>query len=910
VNHQAFDILEFPALRALVRRNAQTEPARELIDQLEPVEDFARLQNDLKQLAEMIELRTHGIRVSFDGLVDTSESIARLRIEGTTLEPLALLDLARLCARALEARSAILSQREAAPGLSDIVAPLPSDLGKLAGSITKKILPSGELDDRASPQLASIRRDLANARSRITRSLENLMRRASEAIQEELVTVRNDRFVIPVRADHQSRIKGVAHGASSSGATVFIEPLETIEANNELQQLREAEQRAIFEILFALSEQLRHELPALELAAGAITQLDFVNAKAVFAEVFDCVVPAVWSAPAERSGDGALDESRGQAIKSRFKAVSPPDESGSATALQIDTLEFIDARHPLLQHNLRASGGAVVPVSLQLDGDHPVMVISGANAGGKTVVLKTAGLLSLMALSGLPIPATSARVPFYQTILADIGDHQSLAANLSTFTSHVANIANMIGLCTGSAPASSLVLLDEVGTGTDPEEGSALGVAVVDHFKQRGAHVMATTHYSGLKVYAANEPGVLNASVEFDEKTLRPTYRLLVGLAGSSSGLEIARRFGIPDQLIESAATQVTQSSLEAIAYLRRIKDEAEAAEALRRALEEERAATAQKFSALDQEFQKRERERRTEFDASLKRTMADFEKITRELVSKIEDRAARVKVEREAEKRAAELKREAQRAAQVMSETARSQTARHLAKPQGPEGGLPPQLRGVRVVRDGQVVSDARREPVGVQAESQSVEDGARDVRAPRVEERALQVGDRVRLTTLGSSGIIDRIKSDEAELRVGSLHMREKLSNLELISGSVSPVTRAQDAGATSKAGSLEQMRKQATATELHLHSRDSKSEFPSTTELNLIGKTTDDAVDLVDKFLDAAFLNGQRQLRIIHGHGTGALRRAVAGLLADHPHVARYSAAPQDQGGTGATIVELQS
>jgi DNA mismatch repair protein MutS2 len=897
VNHQAFDILEFPALRALVRRNAQTEAARVLIDQIEPVEDFARLQNDLKQLAEMIELRTQGIRVSFDGLVDTSESIARLRIEGTTLEPLALLDLARLCARALEARSAILSQREAAPELSDIVGPLPSDLGKLAGTITKKILPSGDLDDRASPQLASIRRELANARSRITRSLENLMRRASEAIQEELVTVRNDRFVIPVRADHQSRIKGVAHGASSSGATVFIEPLETIEANNELQQLREAEQRAIFEILFALSEQLRHELPAIELAAEAITQLDFVNAKAVFAEVFDCVVPAVSEPGAVATGSGGPPRGTHDPV-----ATARGSDTNS-----IDTLEFIEARHPLLQHSLRASGGAVVPVSLQLDGDHLVMVISGANAGGKTVVLKTAGLLSLMALSGLPVPATSARVPFYQSVLADIGDHQSLAANLSTFTSHVANIAKMIGLCTGSAgvpPASSLVLLDEVGTGTDPEEGSALGVAVVDHFKQRGAHVMATTHYSGLKVYAANEPGVLNASVEFDEKTLRPTYRLLVGLAGSSSGLEIARRFGIPDQLIENAARQVTQSSLEAIAYLRRIKDEAEAAEALRRALEEERAATAQKFSALDQEFQKRERERRSEFDASLKRTISEFEKITRELLSKIEDRAARVKVEREAEKRAAELKREAQRAAQVMSETARSQTARHLAKPQGLEGGLPPQLRGVRVVRDGQVVSDARREPVGIQAESQSVEDGARDVRAPGIEERDLQVGDRVRLTAFGSRGIIDRIKGNEAELRVGSLHMREKLSNLELIDEPA-----GEDHGGRKSRTPLEQMRKQTAATELHLHSRDSRSEFPSATELNLIGKTTDAAVDLVDKFLDAAFLNGQRQLRIIHGHGTGALRRAVAELLADHPHVARYSAAPQDHGGSGATVVELK-
>jgi DNA mismatch repair protein MutS2 len=384
----------------------------------------------------------------------------------------------------------------------------------------------------------------------------------------------------------------------------------------------------------------------------------------------------------------------------------------------------------------------------------------------------------------------------------------------------------------------------------------------------------------------------------------------LVGLAGSSSGLEIARRFGIPDKLIENAATQVRQSSLEATAYLRRIKREAEEAETQRRALEEERAATAEKFAALDRQFQQQEREREAEFDAALKRSISEFEKLTRDLLSKIEDRAARVKVERDAEKRATELRREAQRAAQVMSQAARSQTPAHLTKPRDQKAGLPPQLRGVKVVRDGQVVSDAHHEQSRDQAESRSSDDGARDARAPSIEGRDFQVGDRVRLTNLGSTGIIDRIKGAEAELRVGSLHMREKLSNLELVGGpGVSPVTHAQDARATSRV-SLEQMRRRSAGTELHLHSKDSDSKFQSTSEINLIGKTTDEAADLVDKFLDAAFLNGQSEVRIIHGHGTGALRKAVAALLADHPHVARYAAAPQEQGGTGATIVELQS
>ena len=529
------------------------------------------------------------------------------------------------------------------------------------------------------------------------------MRRSSESIQEELVTVRNDRFVIPVRADHRSRINGVAHGSSSSAQTIFIEPMQTIEANNELQTLRETEQREIAAILFRLSEDLRAQLPAIEAAAVAVAVLDVINAKTAFGERFDCVVPLVSVPGAVATGSGSNLDGSNDPV---------------ATAPGTDTaLEFTDARHPLLEENLRASGGRVVPVSFTLDGEQTTMVISGANAGGKTVVLKTAGLLSLMALSGLPVPARSARVPFYRSVLADIGDHQSLAANLSTFTSHVANIATMIEICDGSAsgsagilPASSLslVLLDEVGTGTDPEEGSALGVAVVDHFKQRGAHVLATTHYSGLKMYAANEPGVLNASVEFDERTLRPTYRLLVGVAGSSSGLDIAQRFGIPTDIIAGANEHVRQSSLAATEYLRRIKREAEEAEALRRALEEERAAVAEKFATLDLDSQRRERERQTEFETQSAVIFAEFEKLSRELLATIQERADRVKVERETQKRAAELKHEAQRAAKAMSEEARLQTRAGLKQSRSQEGGLLPQLRGVKVIRDGKVVGDA----------------------------------------------------------------------------------------------------------------------------------------------------------------------------------------------------------
>ena len=818
MNKQAFTTLEYQHLLELIKRNAQTEAGQRRVETLAPLEDVSELKRELATLAECVILRTRGVKWWFNGLTDPSETIGRLRVEGASLDPLSILQTAKLCDQAMQARSAILTERENTPVLWELVQDLPRELNTLVARVTNKILPNGELDDRASPELAAIRHEINVLRSRITRSLEGLMRRSAEAIQDELVTIRNDRFVIPVKADHRGRIQGVAHGYSSSGATAFVEPLETIDANNELQRLHESEAREIAKILYGLSEELRAQLPGIEMAAQAVAELDFINARAIFHQNFNCVIPE---------------------IQAPF-AVAAPFGSGA--------LELVEARHPLLEENLRATGGSVVPVSFALNDDKNAMVISGANAGGKTVVLKTTGLLALMALSGISVPARSARFPFYASVLADIGDHQSLAANLSTFTSHVANIARMLELC--EAPV--LVLLDEVGTGTDPEEGSALGVAVVDHFRRVcGAHVIATTHYSGLKMYAGNEEGVVNASVEFDEKTLRPTYRLLVGIAGASSGLEIARRFGVPAPIVEGAMRSVKDSSLQASEYLRRIKREAEEAEALRLALEEERAAVAEKFAALDKEAAKREQERKTRFEQSVQRTFADIEKRSRELVSKIEDRTERIRLERESQRQIAEMKRTAE--------------------------------RGVRIVRESQ--------PVQAEPERAAVVEIPEYVTAAP---REIVVGDKVKLRSFGSVGIVDQIKDGMAEVRVKSLRFRERLENVELVEATALKPQQ----------GKLEKLRRSAEA-EVHLGAAEDKAQ----SELNVIGQTTDEAVDAVDKFLDEASLASLSKVRIIHGHGTGALRRAIGALLDGHPHVSRFLPAPPDQGGAGATLVELR-
>jgi DNA mismatch repair protein MutS2 len=827
MNDQAFGTLEYEGARALVRRYAQTPMGRERAEALAPLDSAGEVRRALRAVSECAELRARGARWSFSELADPADALARLRIEGTILDPAVLLELARLCEQSADARAAVAAEREAAPVLWEVVELLPRTLPGLAARVFSKILPSGELDDRASPELARIRADIVRMRSTITRSLETLMRRSEESIQDQLVTIRNDRFVIPVRSDHRGRVTGVAHGFSSSGATVFVEPLETIEANNELQSLRETEEREIARILLTLTEELRAELPSIELAAEAVAVLDFVNAKA--------------------------------ALAAHLRAVEPVIDEENA-------LELVEARHPLLEENLREQGLEVVPVSLRLDTGAPVMVISGANAGGKTVVLKTAGLLSLMALSGLHVPAREARVPAYASVLADIGDRQSLAANLSTFTSHVSNIRRMVEECRSPA----LVLLDEVGTGTDPEEGSALGVAVVDHFRRAcGAHVIATTHYSGLKMYASNEEGVQNASVEFDERTLQPTYRLLVGVAGSSAGLEIARRFKLPEEIIEAARARVDERTLAADAYLRRIQREAEEAENLRRALEEERRAVAERYNSLDADAARRERERQADFARQLERAVADFERQARELYSKIEDRAQRVRVEREAERRAAELRREAQKA----RAEARASTSTRGA---GAEPG------GVRVVK-------GAREDEGHTAPSSSPSDEP---------PREIAAGDEVRLKTLGMSGTVERVSDGEAEVRVNNLRFREKVSNLELLKAQ--PKKSKED---DTLAGRLRRMQERGTEVKLK------NTRETSEAELNLIGRTTDEARDEVDRFLDEAFLHGHTHVRIIHGHGTGALRRAVAELLRHHPHVERFDLAPENQGGAGATVVELK-
>ncbi|MBX7173095.1 MAG: endonuclease MutS2 [Pyrinomonadaceae bacterium] len=822
MNNTTLTALEYDRLRQLIARYAQTPMGKSYLENLEPLKNRLQLQNDLQTISETILLNEEKqVTWNFSGLIEPSDAIAILKIKNATLEPTVLLEVTRICNQALFARSVIAPEKDFVPNLWKIVENLPPQLFQAISSITKKLLPSGEIDDSASPELARIRRELNLHRGRLQKSLEGIMRSNSDAIQDAIVTQRNERFVIPVKADFRGKINGVAHGFSSSGATMFIEPLEAIDANNELAALKAKEEAEIARILFSLTEELRQQLPNIENAVIAVAELDFIKAKVEFARRFNAVVPKI-------SDD--------------------------------ETLDLVDARHPLLEENLKKispqintdehrlendqkskiknqKSDEIVPNSFKLTKNQSVMIISGANAGGKTVVMKTAGLLSLMAISGLPVPAREATIPFYASVLADIGDHQSLSANLSTFSSHISNIAEMLKI----AQAPALVLLDEVGTGTDPDEGSALGVAIVDTFRKLGAQVIASTHYKGLKIYAANDENVINASVEFNEKTLQPTYRLLTGFAGASSGIEIARRFGIPIQVIEQARVNLDRQAKETEQFLLKLRRETATAEDLRIALEEEREATAMKYAKLDIEAGKREKERQKEFAAKMTETLESFDKQVKVFLQTVEDKALKAKFEKETAARKAELKRFVVEKSQVSSPKS-------------------------------QVFSENKTES-NVQ-----------------VEDVPIAVGLKV-LTSFGNVGIVEKIDGETAEVLVGSMRLREKLKNLQAV---VSDETQ--------KTSKLEKLQKQATSN-LRLDVEETNA------ELNLIGKRTDEAEYLLDRFLDESYMNGLQRVRVIHGFGTGALKNFVHHFLKNHAHVLRYTFAEPNQGGQGATIAELK-
>ena len=526
----SLESLEFPRLKELLARYVGSDMGRGRLDQLRPTNDLANLER-LHALNREAMRYLRENRVGFADIPLLGALLPRLGLAGITLEIFEVEAVRDFLGEVTEFRTRWSDDVAEYPLLAEKTRRFPNF--KALASLLHRAVGGGEINEDYSPDLKNIRRETERVRHRLNRKLESMVKDPQHAdhLQDKLVTIRNGRYVIPVRVGQRRAVDGIVHGSSSSGATVFMEPLDTLEMNNELVRLLDREEREIRRILGELTDRIRNSADELNVAAGLWADLEVLFGIARFGRDFDCAAPIF--------SDGEMALTR--------------------------------ACHPLLLDQLRRSPGAgekMVPLELTLDANDRILVISGPNAGGKTIVLKTVGLFTLMAQSGIPVPAERAVLPLCDHVLADIGDRQSIANQLSTFSAHILSISKMVTL----ASARSLILMDEIGSSTEPAEGAALAVAVLDHFRNVGSRTVATTHYNRLKMYAETTSGVRNAAMEFNEETLEPTYRLIHGLAGQSSGLKIAERLKLPGALIAVARDALDRTELDAARYVEELK--------------------------------------------------------------------------------------------------------------------------------------------------------------------------------------------------------------------------------------------------------------------------------------------------------------------------------------------------
>ena len=624
------DLLEFESLKALLGRFIASPLGAAELEQLRPSTDRQALEEILSDTAEAIEheralerpqpaARGSAVRIRFSDITDCRESLAKLKIEGSVLEGTEILAITNLLASALEVRSALAFSEDTCPRLARHAATI-GDFRPVLRDLSGKIQPDGTLADDASVALKRLRRDVERQQHRIHDSLERFLRthREEDILQEEFVTIRNERFVVPIVTGKQNRVDGVIHASSGTGHTLFLEPLETIGLNNELVRISEEELREVHRILREMTNRLRSVAVEIAESMKTLGELELLFAKARFAVKFGAVIPLF-----------STDEER--------------------------RLRLADARHPLLQDVLERQHREIVPGSLTLDNDRRTLLISGPNTGGKTVTLKTVGLLALMAQSGIPVTCGEAEFPIFDEVLADIGDNQSIQESLSTFSAHIARIREMVA----DATSGSLVLLDELGRATDPEEGGALGVAVLENFRAAGAFTLASTHLLALKVYGANTPGVVNAAVGFDEETLQPTYHLRTGAPGKSAGLDIATRLGLPASLIERARSAMSSSERDIALFLNQLHARLEKVGELEKDLEERNAELDKRRKNLAKRFRQREKEKLAKIERKAEALIAEFEERAGQTIDAIENSAAERKAASTARRKVAKTKRE-----------------------------------------------------------------------------------------------------------------------------------------------------------------------------------------------------------------------------------------------------------
>jgi DNA mismatch repair protein MutS2 len=642
--HTSAQVLEFDLLCELVRGYATSEIGRARVDDLTPRGDLSWIENQQELTAEIREYRHAGGEFRFSGLSDITDLLEKSRISGAALEGTEILKVVAVTDRAAEWRQIAIHPPEgmdewtAVQELSSGI----SDFGEFLRGFRNKILPDGTLDDRASPELGRVRKEIERQRHSIQGSLRAFLRHLSAggALQEEVVTIRGERFVIPVKAEQKRRVQGVVHGVSSSGQTIFIEPLDTIEQNNELVRLLEEEQAELRRILLDMTQQIGERATDIATACDVLAELELQFAKARFAEDYHCIRPVLYPGASESPAGSGAGEKKALILR--------------------------QARHPLLERNFRAQPASrieagvepereVVPITVELENGRRELIITGPNTGGKTVALKTIGMLALMAQAGMPVPASHVEIPLFDRILADIGDYQSIEQNLSTFSSHITRIDSI----SRTATAQSLVLLDELGSATDPEEGAALAVAIAEYFLKSGCFTIISTHHTSLKVFAANSPGVINAAVGFDETTLQPTFELTIGVPGASAGINIAQRLGLNPVIVQSARQRLGTQARDVAHFIGSLHAELRAVEGERLGLRAREEELNRQLVRVASDGKREQQEKVRELEKKLASLLRDFEYHAREAVNAVEDRAAAQKISKEAERRIAKLRRD-----------------------------------------------------------------------------------------------------------------------------------------------------------------------------------------------------------------------------------------------------------
>ena len=786
MNEKALKVLEYSKIKDEIKKYVNTQAAKEVIDSLKPYNNIYEVREHLKETQEALMLLMKKGNPPFEGLYDVREPIGRVE-KGASVLTGQILKIAQMlrCARKFKDYIKRKEDEEAFPVLEDLCEGI-VPLKKLEEDIFNIIISEEEISDRASEALYNIRRSLKEKNSSVKDKVNSIIRSNSKYLQDNLYTMRGDRYVIPVKAEHKGSVPGLVHDQSSSGATLFIEPMSLVNLNNEIKELMLKEKAEIERILSELCLKLYNNIDIVKNNSSIVWELDFIFAKAKYASSINGTIPII-------SDNGSID--------------------------------IIEGRHPLIEPK------KVVPSDIYLGREFTSLVITGPNTGGKTVTLKTVGLLHLMGMSGILIPAREkSSIAFFKEVFADIGDEQSIEQSLSTFSSHMTNIVDIMD----KADYNSLVLFDELGAGTDPTEGAALAVSILETLRKRNCKIVATTHYSELKAYALKTSGVENASVEFDVETLRPTYRLLIGIPGKSNAFEISRRLGLSDEVIENSKSLISSDTLKFEDLIQSLQD---------KSIKAEKDARAAEVLKLEMENLKEKYEEKLyNLNKARENTLYEARREAKGIIKDAKEEADDIlKSMRELEKLG-------------YSSEARQQLEEHRK---------------------------TLKEKLDKSSEGQTfVKQNKSD------EVKTVKLGMDLFLPSLNQKVIVLTLPDNKGELQVqaGIMKINVKLKDLANTSEST------KESRKTSKREVKLNLRSVATS-------------------IDLRGMDSEEAWYNVDKYLDEAYLGGLKEVSIIHGKGTGVLRKSITDMLKSHPHVKTFRLGAYGEGGNGVTVVELK-